>query len=272
MSLKEKYRKINLVRLRNIVLWSVFFIFVIVTIIIVSNKRNKISYQNIQIEIDSSQSKFVNSADIIKIIDKIGLKINNQAIDSINTALLESEIEKHPSIKNAEVYFTFTGNLIIEIEQRNPVIRIINQPNVDIYIDENGKIMPTSRNYTAHVLVVTGEIEKAEIEKYRKANKENNKNLDTCMIGKILKLSRYINEHEFWKSQIEHIRIEKNMDFVLIPRVGAHEILFGEIENIETKFNNLWNFYSKALKVEGWGKYKRINLKFENQIVCTKKI
>jgi len=60
-------------------------------------------------------------------------------------------------------------------------------------------------------------------------------------------------------------------EFELIPRVGAHLILFGSIDNYERKFRNLKIFYEQGLNNIGWNKYEKINLKFDNQIVCTKK-
>jgi cell division protein FtsQ len=47
-------------------------------------------------------------------------------------------------------------------------------------------------------------------------------------------------------------------------------VVFGSIENYEEKFRNLEAFYKKGLPVSGWNLYKEINLKYKNQIVCTK--
>ena len=35
--------------------------------------------------------------------------------------------------------------------------------------------------------------------------------------------------------------------------------------------NNLNIFYKKVMPVQGWEKYSKVSLKFNNQIVCTKK-
>ena len=233
----QNIKKTN--RLGPIVLWSVFLVFLITSISFVSFKRKNISYENIQIEIDTSLNKFVSESEIIEILEKSKINLKKQDIDSINTAQIETTIENHPSIENAEVYFTFRGNLMIEIVQRKPILRIINQPKIDIYIDENEDIMPTSTNYTAHVLVATGHITKSDIIKYEESKNANSDEKDLGIIKKIIELSNFISSNKFWKSQIEHIEIDENKDFILIPRVGAHKVLLGDITNIEIKFKNL---------------------------------
>jgi len=53
--------------------------------------------------------------------------------------------------------------------------------------------------------------------------------------------------------------------------VGAHIIEFGDINAHEEKFDKLYALYSQGLKREGWNKYIRINLKYKEQVVCTKR-
>ena len=57
----------------------------------------------------------------------------------------------------------------------------------------------------------------------------------------------------------------------IVPRAGNHTILLGELDGTETRrLENLRLFYSKALWYEGWDEYRYINIKYGNQIVCTK--
>ena len=58
---------------------------------------------------------------------------------------------------------------------------------------------------------------------------------------------------------------------VLIPRVGNQRIHFGMLVNSTEKLANLYQFYKQAMPVKGWQTYSDISLKYNNQIVCTKK-
>ena len=86
----------------------------------------------------------------------------------------------------------------------------------------------------------------------------------------LYKLSTYITEDKFLKSQIEQIYVDPNGEFELIPRIGNHIILVGGAENLEDKFERLFVFYKYGLSKTGWSKYNIINIKFKNQIVCSK--
>lgn len=79
----------------------------------------------------------------------------------------------------------------------------------------------------------------------------------------------------FWNNQIEQIYVsrgKKNERVIeIVPRVGDHIVYLGTINNFEKKLNNLKIFYDKAIKTVGWNKYAKVNLEYENQIICTKR-
>lgn len=62
-----------------------------------------------------------------------------------------------------------------------------------------------------------------------------------------------------------------NKEVELIPRVGRFRIVLGSLDDFEEKLNKLRLFYDQAIPKVGWDKYSVIDLKYKNQIVCTKK-
>jgi cell division protein FtsQ len=91
------------------------------------------------------------------------------------------------------------------------------------------------------------------------------------ILAELYQLAQYIEDHEFWKAQVQQIYVNNNYDFELIPRVGSHVIVFGDISNCEEKFNNLESLYINGLNAVGWNKYETINLKYKGQVICTKR-
>ena len=71
--------------------------------------------------------------------------------------------------------------------------------------------------------------------------------------------------------RIEQIYVHPDKEVELIPRVGNHRILLGTFDHFEEKLANLRLFYEQAIPKMGWEKYSIINLKYRNQIVCTKR-
>jgi len=84
-------------------------------------------------------------------------------------------------------------------------------------------------------------------------------------------LAQFIYNDELWRAQIAQVYVDNPNNIELIPRVGPHTIILGSADNFEHKLAKLRIFYQTALPEEGWNKYKQINLKYSNQIVCTKR-
>ena len=55
------------------------------------------------------------------------------------------------------MYCNQKGDLGIIIDTREAVVRIKNS-KIDYYIDSDGLIMPLSSNYTARVIMITGDV------------------------------------------------------------------------------------------------------------------
>jgi cell division protein FtsQ len=64
-----------------------------------------------------------------------------------------------------------------------------------------------------------------------------------------------------------------NNELKLIPAVGEHTILLGKIENYNyvEKLDKLKIFYDNGLSKTGWDKYSVINLKYDHQVVGTRR-
>ncbi len=60
-------------------------------------------------------------------------------------------------------------------------------------------------------------------------------------------------------------------EYELIPRVGAHQILLGSMDQWEKKLRNLELLYEQGLSKYGWNTYQTISLKYTNQVICTKR-
>ena len=115
--------------------------------------------------------------------------------------------------------------------------------------------MPVTDKFTSRVLLVT---------------RENNQELPDFQ-GKeksLVKLLIEISKDSFLKSQITQIDIRKNRNIYLYPQVGKQVIEFGRCVNIKDKLKRLKIFYKEIIPRKGWNAYKKINLRFDNQIIC----
>ncbi len=256
-------KNINWKLIGVITLWILGLSAVISSFAFTEIKQRSVLCKSILIDINrDDENYFINKADVLKILYSTGDSLIGTKIDEIPLSLLERLIVANKYIKSAKVFIDIKGNLQVEIQQRKPLMRIINHAYQSFYIDEDGNKMPLSSLYSARSIVCNGNILEAYDGK--------NDTLQTALASSLYALSKYIKADEFWEAQIEQIYIEQNNDFVFIPRVGDHKIIFGDTTNMVEKFDNLMIFYNKALPKVGWQTYHTINVKYKGQIVASR--
>lgn len=254
--------------------WALVLLAFAVSVGFTESKQAALLCNDVRIAVkDSTGFAFVESGDIQAMVhDKFG-ELQGQPLSSINIALLEKIINNNPFISTAEVFSTVDGKLNIEVRQRCPVVRIMNFNHESFYIDDQGVFMPMSEKYTARVPVANGYIFDKEAERSVRIIDEDraDSSIHLSRIEKVYRVADFIHRHEFWNAQIEQIYVNANGDLELIPRVGDHSIVLGDDQQIAEKFEKLFLFYTEGLNKTGWNKYKVINLKYQDQVVCTKK-
>jgi cell division protein FtsQ len=238
----------------------VLVIALIVGLTIIGSGRKKVRCSEVNV-LYTKDYHFVSENTIANIIYSKAPRIKRSLLDTVNTDRLERYVEKHPWVKKAEIFKTYSlndslkkvGKLNVRIIQKEPFIRVMSN-NGGYYLTEDGATMPFSPHYTPKVIVVTGNTPK----EYMKTE--------------ITEFVKYINSKPFWKAQIQQIHIRGDKELILVPRVGSHLILFGAPDKFDLKFRNLMAVYKEGFTKYGtWNKYKYVNLKFDNQVVCTLK-
>jgi cell division protein FtsQ len=219
---------------------------------------------NILVEIDSTKgNRFIEEEDITELIKNL-LPDGEWEIpaEQVNLHGIEQRLVNNAYIQRAEVYIDAQGVLTTHIKQNHPIIRVVNQQNISYYISEDGQKMPISAGYTARVPIASG---------YIADDDKNIGAINSTQVFEIYTVAKYINQNEVLSALIEQIYVKADGDMVLTPKLNHHQIILGDAKNIDQKFNHLLAFYKQALPNIGWSVYKTINLKFNNQIVCTKK-
>ncbi len=254
---------------------------------------------DIKIFIDKpATSRFVTNDDIKNLFKNQGYSTEEQSIAEINISELESLLSNNSSIEKAQVYVSISGKLTIEVKERTPIVRLYNKQSESFYLDQFGSLMPLSNKYAARVLLVNGNIdipystvhqlEHLEGKLNKLFQKENTSAVEnTALINRLkideeditgahqlkalFEIAKFISTDKFWNSQISQLFVNDNAEIEMIPRVGNHTIVLGSANNIEEKFDKLMIFYKKGLNNTGWNNYSTINLKYKNQVVCTKR-
>lgn len=239
--------------------FGLIVVFVMISLAFSSSQLSKVKCSDLVVVIPKDSPRFIDEDQIKGLVKKADAKLFEQKLDEINTEKLEQELKKETAIKNVEIYqrvigsnMDFKGRLMVEVEQREPVVRVISDKE-DFYMDNEGVKIPASSRFTAKVLLVNGNCDAQFARK------------------KLLPLISFINNHEFWKAQIEQLYVDKNGEITMAPLIGDQLIEFGDASDFRVKFRNLKALYEQAFPKKGWDYYSKINLKYTNQVVCTKK-
>tara|TARA_B100001057_G_scaffold430128_1_gene456692 strand:- start:2503 stop:3198 length:696 start_codon:yes stop_codon:yes gene_type:complete len=206
------------------------------------NDKIKIERKVNLIELEKSSEKFVSKRQIIQITENFK--------NDLNISLIEKNIKEIPQIKDAIVYLNHNGDIDIKLEEKTPILRIFNE-NSSFYLDSDCDLLPISKSYTARKLIVTGD-------------------LDYYSKDEICDLYSVIESKEFYNSLITQIDIKKN-NTRLVTRIKDLEINIGDLSEIEKKFEKLTTFYERVVKYKGWNYYEKVNLKFNDQIICSRR-
>jgi cell division protein FtsQ len=179
-------------------------------------------------------------------------KENASSIGKDKLALnnLERRLNSNEMIEKSDVFVSIDGVLKAVVKQKTPVARVLDR-NDSFYVDYEGGIMPLSDNFTARVPLVSGVINRKNSEEYAQ-------------------LFRMIYDDDFLKKNIIAVQIMPNGRLKMLNRNYDYEIDFGNVAHMEQKFRDYKAFFQKAVLDSTLYKYKKIDLRFTRQVVCTK--
>ena len=215
---------------------------------LVRNSNKKIT--KVVVEFVGEDSSFLTPQMVNKLLIQNNRKVKNQPKSVLDLQGLEHNVLSNPYIEKATVFYTIDGVFKTIVKQRTPVARI-NANNSSYYIDKQGVVVPLSTNYSARVILITGDI-----------NKNN--------LKEVIRFVNVILADDFLKKEIIGVHKTQKNEFILSVRSGRYKIELGSLEKMNVKFQKLKAFYNKAFVDKTIEQYKTINLKYHNQVVCAK--
>jgi cell division protein FtsQ len=219
------------------------------------------SCKAIKVNIDNQfENYFINTEDVIGLMTNRGeVRIVGASFEDLNLKLLEQDLYESKFIKKAEVYKSISGSLMVDIDQRRPIARLVSDKLSDRYISSEGKVLPLSKRFTARVALISGSY----------ADQMNLHELSGSTYGEqLLQMLQFIDADAFWKAQVAQLDIDKKGNIKIYTQVSKQVLDFGQPVDVREKFRNLKVFYKEILPAKGWNSYKIVRVKFKNQIVC----
>jgi cell division protein FtsQ len=228
------------------------------------------SYRSFRIDILNPSDHALITLDEIKALVKNNFgEITGSPMIGVNLVDLENTVLANPYVSSCEVFQTIDGGLVMKAMVREPLVRIVNTEGQQYYLDNNGWAMPITASHPSLVIVANGNI----TDKYfslEKSEKPLSSFPTSSNIRKVYLVALHISRDNFLKSFIDQIYVNDKNEIELVPKIGSQQIIFGNADDVQEKLENLKVFYEKVMSRMDWTVYKSINLKYKNQIVCSK--
>ena len=249
------------------VLRFILILATMVAIVVFANitMRNlNVSAINIEIEY-GGKDELIGKADVTKMLQSKFGDISKKKRKEIKSEEIEEYLVQRNFISAANVYLTLGGDLKLEIEQSNPIVRVCNSNGYQFYIDTNKQVCKLKKGRAANVIVASGELQG------QPKLKEAIDSVSYPVLNDVYKIVELIEQDEVLKNQIDQIYYSKKDKFQLLPKVGDYVILLGGIDSLEGKLKKLHYLYKDGFVKHGWDNYSFVDLTFINQVVCTRK-
>ena len=218
---------------------------ILVVLFFLSQKRNsKNGMLNLKIDFKDKKGKFLNP----QIVNKLLIQRKDTKFllreDMVDLKIFEDLLTSNPMIATANIFRTPQGILNVKLEERKPIVRIINDRE-EFYLDSFGIKVPLSSNYTPRVPIFYGQL--------------GNKRIDLVNFVKLC------NTDSFTKGEIIDFKNFKN-SYIISLRSFPFKVIWGNSSKHTEKVKKLKYLYS-YLQDKDFLKIEKVNLTFDKQIV-----
>lgn len=168
---------------------------------------------------------------------------------------IERILNNLDNIEHAEAFISYDGSrsyVKVEAQPMKPVARVFDRDK-SYYINRAGKRLTANARYHIDVPVVTGDFSRRITPLH------------------VLPFLDYLHKDPTFAAMVSAINVEPDGDIIVIPMLDGHVINFGDTTRLRDKVVRLMRVYQDVMKVKGWNYYDTISLKWNGQVVATRR-
>ncbi|NPD44317.1 cell division protein FtsQ/DivIB [Lentimicrobium sp. S6] len=259
-----------IIKIINKTLWIASFLAAIVILVWANIERANSFSSDIQVKMLKTDYPSLISQESIQthILETMPTMLG-QSVRNINLSKIENEICQNAQLIDVRTFVGIDGLIHIKVKPRKASLRIFDIKGKNLYLADGLVLMDNSLDYTQRIMVASGDI--PHLNKEEKLQVLKGERELPQIYKSLYELAEAIHKDAFLEALIDQIYVNKNGQVELTPKLGVKNIEFGDINDIDKKLENLKAFYVNGKDRIDWQKYKSINIKYDNQIVCSKK-
>lgn len=244
------------------IIW-VLFLLITLGILLSSVARKKNSFADgVEVKVVPLKDgeKLISEYDVRQaLLSAFGNTLEGTELGRLDVERMERVLEEDPFVRDAQTYVDQHNILHLEVEQREPLLRVLDNKGGNYYLDQGGNKMPPSKNFAARVVVATGNIA-AYTPKFREKKRSS--------LNDVFQVAQELAEDDFFRVFVQQIHVNSDGEIVLVPLVGDQKIILGDAKKLDEKLERLKIFYREGMPYAGWQTYQSINLSYADQVVC----
>lgn len=190
------------------------------------------------------------------IVKEYGSTLVNVPVEFVNIHDVEVLYKEDPYIKTSEVYINKHGVMEVLIEERTPLMRMMDTES-SFYMDRDGVNVPLSSRFSARLPVVI--LPTASQNMLNDAKRED-----------LVLLINTINENDFLKALVDQVEANADGTYTIVPFLGKERIEIGTTDKLNDKLHKIILFYKKRMTNGLWNQCEKIDVRYEGQVVCAK--
>lgn len=203
--------------------------------------------------------------DVLNICDTV----NNTEIAMIPLDSVRNYLKTIPWAVSTEADLSLENNLVVNVVECQPIMRVFNKNGKSVYIDADGIIYPTSNDCVRHLPIGNGNLDFPVVTNTSSSvYDEKYKNTDLWEVYSVMKS---VLDNSYTNCCVKQVYRGKNGDYELAMNNVNQKVILGLPENVDLKLKNLQYFFEKMQGNPDLELYCKVNFNFENQVVCTKK-
>jgi cell division protein FtsQ len=246
--------------------WTVLgiLLFIAVTVFaVIRVQRSSDEVKDFKLVVDEyyqTDQFFIDEEILKQRLQRVGLtEIKGKTVDQIDLLALEQELEKIEYVADARAYFTMSQELVVEVTQRVPVLRVFNRVGQSYYLDQSGKMMETSQYFSAYCMVATG-----NIGTYYKPE-----GTDTGFLRQMAQMSYELGKKDNTSGLFTQISVQDEHSIWLISRIEGFPCRVDLYQPIIPQIEKWLAFVASADSTGAWkNTYESVDLRFSNQIIA----
>lgn len=209
--------------------------------------------KGIVVEIESATAAdTVTRHGVLEELSRYPRKIVGTPIETINTKDIVEYLSRLSNFEKVSCVFDTEGMLSVRIVPMIPAVRVFDG-NSSYYINKDGKRIESKANFFVDVPVMTGKFSRGFTPK------------------QVLPVVRFVEKDPVLSKVVAMIEARDADNIILVPRIHGHVVNFGDTTRLDEKRQALLTVYHKVIPYKGWEAYDTISVKFQGQVVATRR-